>query len=254
MGHAYHGQQGQLLPLGFHTGRRPAVLAGGHVRKHGYMHPFLQRFCVLLIFAGVAAELVRGQRERTRPNWNSATTVTEAQASELTLTVTETAVRPIQVWVRTAGVIDAARRVVTATVPAADGIRIRVGQRVRAFSPESRSRMYQANVTQVVPHKERVTLQATVEGQTLDASRHFVLEIVTENDEFLSVPNEAILESGGKQLVYVQNPEGRYAPREIKVGLRGELFTQVLDGLAQGQQVVTIGSFFIDAEHRLKGS
>ena len=67
------------------------------------------------------------------------------------------------------------------------------------------------------------------------------------------MPNEAILESGGKQLVYVQSPDGRYAPREIKIGLRGELFTQVLDGLDPGQKVVTIGSFFIDAEHELKG-
>jgi hypothetical protein len=36
--------------------------------------------------------------------------------------------------------------------------------------------------------------------------------------------------------------------------MRGELFTQVLDGLTPGEQVVTTGSFFIDAEHKLKGS
>jgi Cu(I)/Ag(I) efflux system membrane fusion protein len=113
--------------------------------------------------------------------------------------------------------------------------------------------MYQADVTQVLPQSGAVTIRATVQGQTLESNRHFVLEIVTENDEFLSVPNEAILESGGKQVVYVKNPDGGYAPQEIKAGLRGELFTQVLDGLEAGQQVVTIGSFFIDAEHRLKG-
>jgi hypothetical protein len=213
----------------------------------------VQRCFVLLTIASLAAAVVHGQRERTRPTWNASTTVTEAQASELTLTVTETAVRPIQVWVRTAGVIDAARRVVTATVSSADGSRIRVGQRVRAFSPESRSRMYQANVTQVIPRGQTVSVTASVMGQTLESSRHFVLEIVTENDEFLSVPNEAILESAGRQLVYIQTADGGYAPREIKVGLRGELFTQVLEGLEPGQQVVTIGSFFIDAEHRLKG-
>ena len=36
--------------------------------------------------------------------------------------------------------------------------------------------------------------------------------------------------------------------------LQGELFTQVLEGLQPGEQVITIGSFFIDAEHKLKGS
>lgn len=214
------------------------------------MRPF-QRFCVAAAVILVTAT-AHAQRERTRPTWNTSTTVTEAQAGELTLTVTEVAVRPVQVWIRTAGVIDAGRRVVTATIPNADGARVRVGQRVRAFSPESRSRMYQANVSAVVTRGDEVTVTATVMGQTLDASRHFVLEIVTENDELLSVPNEAILESGGRQVVYVQESDGGYAPRDIRVGLRGELFSHVVDGLQPGQQVVTIGSFFIDAEHRLK--
>ena len=216
------------------------------------MRPY-RLFAVTLLIALFAGGSALAQRERTRPTWNSSTTVTETQASELTLTLTEAAVRPIQVWVRTAGIIDGTRRVVTATVPTGVAGRIRAGQRARVFSPESRSRMYQANVSQVVPAADGAVVRATVAGQTLDASRHFVVEIVTENEEFLSVPNEAILESGGKQLVYVQGANGGYTPQEITVGLRGELFTQVVEGLEPGQQVVTIGSFFIDAEHRLKG-
>ena len=208
----------------------------------------------LAVLLVVLASGAHAQRERTRPTWNTATTVSEGQASELTLTLTEAAVRPIQVWVRTAGVIDASRRIVTATVPAGDGARVKVGQRVRVFSPETRARMYQAEISQVTSQPGAIVTTATIRGRTLDTGRHYILEIVTENDEFLSVPNEAILESGGRQLVYVQDANGAYAPREISIGLRGELFTQVLDGLTSGEQVVTIGSFFIDAEHRLKGS
>jgi Cu(I)/Ag(I) efflux system membrane fusion protein len=172
----------------------------------------------------------------------------------LTLTVTEVAVRPIQVWVRTAGPIDNTRRIITAEVTAADRSRMKVGQRVRVFSPESRSRMYQATVSGISPRQDRAVLQATLMGQALEASRYFVLEIVTDNGDLLSVPNEAIIESGGKQLVYVQEANGSYAPREIAVGLRGELYSQVVGGVKPGEQVVTIGSFFIDAEHKLKGS
>ena len=212
------------------------------------------RFSVIAVAAGLLGGPAYAQREHTRPTWNSSTAVSETQASELTLTLTDVAVRPIQVWIRTAGLLDTARGVVTATVPAADGSRIKVDQRGRVFSPETRSRMYQANVSQVVAQPGGVTVTATVKGRVLDASRYYILEIVTENDELLSVPNEAILESGGKQLVYVQESDGGYAPREIAVGMRGELFTQVVEGLKAGQQVVTIGSFFIDAEHRLKGS
>jgi Cu(I)/Ag(I) efflux system membrane fusion protein len=79
------------------------------------------------------------------------------------------------------------------------------------------------------------------------------MEIVTERGDFLSVPNEAIIETGGKQVVYVQQEQGRYEPRTIQPGVQGELFTQVLDGLKPGEQVVTFGSFFVDAEHKLKG-
>jgi hypothetical protein len=200
----------------------------------------------------VAAATVSAQRERTRPGPRRQTTVSQSQASELTLTVTEVALRPIQVWIRTAGVIDAARTTVTAEL--GDGRRVKVGQRVRAFSPESRSRMHQATVASVATEGSTTRVRAALMGRPLEASRHFVLEIVTEDGEFLSVPNEAIIESGGTQIVYVQEGEGRYAPKEIQVGVRGELYSQVLGGVSAGEQVVTIGSFFIDADFKLKGS
>ena len=128
-----------------------------------------------------------------------------------------------------------------------------VGQRVRAFSPESRSRMYQARVTRLAPQNERVAVTATFIGPGHENSPRYILEIVTERGEYLSVPNEAIIETGGKHLVYVQQPDSSYAPREISTGVQGELFTQVVAGLNAGERVVTIGSFFIDAEHKLKG-
>jgi hypothetical protein len=180
------------------------------------------------------------------------TAITESQATELTLTLTEVAVRPIQVWVRTAGVIDAARKTITGTISLAESSLVSVGQRVRAFPPESRSRMYQARITQVVKQADRAAISATLPGFGLENSSRYVLEIVTERGDFLSVPNEAILETGGTRRVYVQEADGGYAPREIQTGLQGELFTQVVDGLTPGEQVVTTGSFFIDAEHRLK--
>ncbi|OFW05022.1 MAG: hypothetical protein A3I61_19115 [Acidobacteria bacterium RIFCSPLOWO2_02_FULL_68_18] len=169
--------------------------------------------------------------------------------------MTEAAVRPIQVWVRTAGVLDPSRGVITANVAAGDAALVRVGQRVRAFSPESRSRMYQARIAAVAPRGAGgAEVRATLLGQATESMNRFVLEIVTERGEFLSVPNEAIIEAGGRRMVYVLQKDGGYAPREIAAGLQGELFTQVLQGLSAGEQVVTTGSFFIDAEHKLKGS
>lgn len=227
-------------------------------------------FAVLI----VGSTLAQSVRDHTRLKNNRPTAVSADQATELTLTVTEVAVRPIQVWIRIAGTIDAARRTVSADVPADQAARIRAGQRVRAFSPESRSRMHQATVSQVIrqnavsPTARRfVSLKATLMGQPHEAGRHYILEVVTEDGDFLSVPNEAIIETGGETgganggeaggraaLVYVRAADGEYTPREVKLGVQGELFTQVLEGLKPGEQVVTIGSFFIDADQKLKGS
>jgi len=206
----------------------------------------------LLILTGFATASAQSVRDHVRITPDRSTIVSEKQATELTLTVTEAAVRPIQIWVRTAGIIDQSKKSVRATLPAHEAALVKAGQRVRAFSPESRSRMYQATVSSVVPDNGRMLVIATLNGRAFETSSRYVLEIVAEGGEFLSVPNEAIIETGGKQVVYVQQAGGNYVPRGITAGIRGELFTQVQEGLKAGEQVVTIGSFFIDAEHKLK--
>lgn len=198
------------------------------------------------------AQNARDVRDRTRPPPDRSAAVNDSQATELTLTLTDAAVRPIQVWIRTAGVLDPRRHTVAASVPAAEGAFVQVGQRVRAFPPESRSRMQQARISQVVPRTDGTLVTAALAGGSVEGSTRYVLEIVTERGEFLSVPNEAIIETGGARIVYVQQAGAGYVPRTITTGVQGELFTQVLDGLKPGERVVTIGSFFIDADHRLK--
>ena len=209
-------------------------------------------FCIAF-FAPVAR--AQGVREHTRINTNKSTAVTESQASDLTLTKTAVAVRPIQVWVRTAGTVDKSGRALTVTLSPAEGALVTVGQRVRAFPPESRSTMYQARVTTVNKTADnRVGVVVTLVAPPREGSMRYVMEIVTERGEFLSVPNEAIIEEGDRHVVYVEEQQGQYAPKEIHVGVQGELYTQVLDGVKAGDSVVTIGSFFIDAEHKLKGT
>ena len=131
---------------------------------------------------------------------------------------------------------------------------VKVGQRIRAYPPESRSSIYQARITRVVNQGARLMVEATLSGPGRENSSHYVMEIITERGFFLSVPNEALIEEGEKRLVYVQQHPGHYVPQEIHTGVQGELYTQVLHGLDQGAQVVTIGSFFIDSEFKLKST
>jgi hypothetical protein len=205
---------------------------------------------VVLFSAAAAAQSIR---DRIRLAPGKLTPITEEQASELTLTLNDAAVRPIQVWVRVAGRIERDSRTITATLSPEDARYVRVGQRVRAFPPESRSSMFQARVTRVTPGQNASTVAATLSGPPHAGSVQYVLEIVTEPLEVLSVPNEAIIEANGHHMVYVQADKGRYLPREIQPGLQGELYTQVLEGVKAGEQVVTLGSFFVDSDRKLKG-
>jgi hypothetical protein len=215
-----------------------------------------------MCLAGLAH--AQGIRDRIRGSRERSTAVTESQAAALTLTKTAVAVRPIQVWVRTAGAIDKGSRTITVTLSPAEGALVKVDQRVRAFPPEARSTMYQARVTRVgrvvsdpptsKSADDRVAVTVTLVAPPREGSRWYVMEIVTDRGELLSVPNEAIIEEGDKHVVYVEQQQGQYVPREIHIGAQGELYTHVLDGVKDGDQVVTFGSFFIDAEHKLKGT
>ena len=218
------------------------------------MTPSLRRAIVALtlVFCGAAA-FAQSIRDRIRLSPDKLTPITEEQASELTLTLNDASVRPIQVWVRTAGRIDGSSRTITAALPAGEAGYVKVGQRVRAFPPESRSSMFQARVTRVAPGDDGATVTVTLSGPPHAGSTRYVLEIVTEPLEVLSVPNEAIIETNGQHMVYVQVDKGRYLPRENQLGLQGELYTQVLEGLRAGEQVVTLGSFFVDSDRKLKG-
>jgi hypothetical protein len=206
-----------------------------------------------LLMAGSDA-LSQGVRDHTRlsPGPGDRRAVSDAQATELTLTVASVSVRPIQIWVRTAGVIDGAQRTITASVSAAERALVAVGQRVRAFPPESRSSMFQAKVTGVRPTGSGAEVRAQLAGPAREGSTRYVLEIVTERGELLSIPNEAIIEVAGTHIVYAQVGPGRYEPKQVQLGVQGELYTQVLGGLEVDTQVVTVGSFFVDANYKLK--
>jgi hypothetical protein len=209
---------------------------------------------LLVLAATAAAAGAQGVRDHTRQKSSDPAPITPSQATELTLTLTEAAVRPIQVWLRAAGSPGPDGRTLKTSLPLSEGVLVKIGQRARAFPLESRSSMYQARVTGIARSGDRYTATVTLVGPGRQGASRYIVEIVTAPVEALSVPNEAIIENGGEQLVYVQQQEGRYVPRKVSLGLQGELHTEVREGLKGGEQVVTFGSFFIDADHKLKGS
>ncbi len=72
--------------------------------------------------------------------------------------------------------------------------------------------------------------------------------------QVLSVPNSAVLDSGRRQVVLVDRGAGRFEPREVHLGTRGDDWVQVTDGIAPGDRVVVGANFLIDAESNLRAA
>lgn len=73
----------------------------------------------------------------------------------------------------------------------------------------------------------------------------------------LSVPLSAIIDSGTRQLVLVQTDAatgGRFEPRVVRLGQRGETSVAVISGLQEGERVVVAANFLIDAESNLRAA
>jgi len=70
----------------------------------------------------------------------------------------------------------------------------------------------------------------------------------------LAVPASAVIDSGRRQVVLVEAGAGRFEPRPVKLGVRGDDYVAVLDGLRAGESVVVSANFLIDAESNLKAA
>jgi Cu(I)/Ag(I) efflux system membrane fusion protein len=73
-------------------------------------------------------------------------------------------------------------------------------------------------------------------------------------DKVLAVPESVVLYTGMRQLVLVDLGQGRFEPREVKLGSHGDDYVEVVDGLAAGEVVVVSANFLIDAESNLKAA
>lgn len=120
---------------------------------------------------------------------------------------------------------------------------------------------FEGTITYVYPtlNAETRTIPVRVElpnPQTrLKPSMFAQVEIpVAAKGEVLTVPTSAVIDSGTRSIVLVQVKEGRFEPRDVKLGQRGDNYVQVVEGVKAGEQVVVAANFLIDAESNLKAA
>ncbi len=68
----------------------------------------------------------------------------------------------------------------------------------------------------------------------------------------LVIPAEAVIRSGVANQVFVVRAPGRFEPRVVKLGVESEGRVSVLEGLSEGEEVVTSAQFLIDSESKLR--
>jgi Cu(I)/Ag(I) efflux system membrane fusion protein len=68
------------------------------------------------------------------------------------------------------------------------------------------------------------------------------------------VPDSAIIDSGTRQVVFVQSAPGRFEPRDVQVGLRHDGMAVLRAGVRPGELVATAANFLLDSESRLRGA
>src|SRR5438132_3450671 len=76
----------------------------------------------------------------------------------------------------------------------------------------------------------------------------------TADNLVVAGPDTAVIDSGTRQLVLISKGEGRFEPRVIKTGRHGDGYVEVLEGVKEGEEVVTSATFLIDAESNLRAA
>ena len=136
-----------------------------------------------------------------------------------------------------------------------------VGQGVKVRARGLLDREFPGNVALIYPHLNKDTRSARVRVELAnpdDALRpemYVEVEIAAGADtEVVAAPSSAVIDSGTRQLVLVDKGDGRFEPREVKLGRRGQGYVEIRDGLAAGETVVVSANFLIDAESNLKAA
>lgn len=70
--------------------------------------------------------------------------------------------------------------------------------------------------------------------------------------DVLSVPNTAVLDLGTRHVVYVQKERGSFTPKDVRIGQVTRHYTQILEGVSDGEEVVISGAFLVDAQRQLR--
>jgi Cu(I)/Ag(I) efflux system membrane fusion protein len=138
---------------------------------------------------------------------------------------------------------------------------ISVGQKVTVRPRAYPDRPFTGKVTLIYPHlmaetrTGRIRIELPNPDEALRPDMYADVEIATGTDApVVTVSSSAVIDSGERQIVLLDKGDGRFEPREVKLGRRGAGRVEIKEGLAENDKVVVSANFLIDAESNLKAA
>jgi len=138
---------------------------------------------------------------------------------------------------------------------------VKPGARATVHVAAYPGKVFGGTVTYVYPtlKAETRTVSVRIElanpGLLLKPAMFAQVELSASNQaKVVTVPLSAVIDSGTRQVLLIQQEAGRFEPREVKLGARSDTHVEVLQGVKEGEQVVVSANFLIDAESNLKAA
>ncbi|MFZ5635593.1 MAG: efflux RND transporter periplasmic adaptor subunit [Pseudomonadota bacterium] len=145
-----------------------------------------------------------------------------------------------------------------ADVPASSAPHVAIGQTAVFRSTTLPGRAYEGRVDFIQPtiDPDSRTIGVRIELKNSDGNLRPSLfgDVSITGDKgrpVIAIPHSAILDGGARKIVFVRVGEGRFEPRPVLVGTRGDTLVEVLEGLAEGEEIVVSANFLVDAESNL---
>ena len=156
-------------------------------------------------------------------------------------------------------VADLSRLWVIADIYESDAHNIKPSQEATITMSHLPGREIISRIEFIYPSMNNVTrtLQVRFEVDNPDGelkpSMYTDIEITSDMGSRLSVPKSAVIDSGQRQIVYVDRGQGYFEPRQVRVGIAGVSLIEIVEGLSEGEMVAESGTFLLDSEAQLKG-
>lgn len=137
---------------------------------------------------------------------------------------------------------------------------VRLNEPASLTLASSPGRVFRGRVSYILPQVDpttrtlKVRLQFDNPGLALKPDMYGEVEIATGGARKLVVPETAVLNSGDRQVVFLDRGEGRFEPRAVTIGTQSGGLIEILSGLQAGDRIVTSGNFLIDSESQLKAA